>query len=94
QAIDEIIEVLELTKTSLLNRVEFESFIYNNPHVNQYSSSCYTVDRYQLLSSLEHNLADLALSEIDSNSEYQEILNEAVNLGLSVHQEVKKIRRL
>mgnify|MGYP001794648463 CR=1 FL=1 len=94
QAIDELKEVLELTKTSLLNSVELESFIYNNPQVKQNSSSCYTVDRYQLLSSLEHNLADLALSEIDSNSEYQEILNEAVNLGLSVHQEVKKIRRL
>ncbi|MGD1920032.1 MAG: hypothetical protein ACFCAD_14745, partial [Pleurocapsa sp.] len=45
QAIDELKEVLELTKTSLLNSVELESFIYNNPQVKQNSSSCYTVDR-------------------------------------------------
>lgn len=92
QAINELREGLELTRNSLLNSIELESFIYNHPQVKHNSSFTHTVDRYQLLAGLEHNLADLALSETDSNQEYQAILNEAVDIGLSIHQEIRKIR--
>ena len=44
-----------------------------------------------MLAILEHNLVDIVLSEIDLNYEYKEILNEAIDLGLSVHREIRKI---
>lgn len=83
--------VIELTKNSLLNSIELESFIYNRQRIKENSLSTLVLNRDRLLAVLEHNLVDIALPEIDSNQEYQEILNEAINLGLSVHREIRKI---
>ena len=91
KSFDELRQTLQLTKDSLLNSIELETFFYKK-QIRQYKSSIYDVNRYQLLASLEHNLIDIASTEIASNQEYQELLNEAIDLGLSVHQEIRKIR--
>ena len=91
KSFSELKNTLQLTKDSLLNSIELETFLYNK-QIKPDKCSVYNVNRYQLLASLENNLIDLTSTEIDSNQEYQELLNEAVDLGLSVHQEIRKIK--
>lgn len=84
---------LKLTKNSLLKSIELESFIYRQATKSDLAvlSPSY---RYQSLLNLENDLTNLSLSAIDSDTKYQELINEAVNLGLSVHQEIRKIKSL
>ena len=89
--LNEFKTVLELTKNSLLNSIKLESFVYNRQLIKENSLSALALDRDRLLTTLEHNLVDIALPEMDSNQEYREILNEAIDLGLSVHREIRKI---
>ena len=52
-------------------------------------------DRYQLFANLEDNLIQfLSLPNNHDHSEYQQLLIEAIQIGLSVHQEVRKIQTL
>lgn len=88
---DKFTTILELTKNSILNSIELEKLIYNRRETNENSFSTLTLDRYRLLARLENNLVNVTLPEIDSNRDYREILNEAIDLGLSVHQEIAKI---
>ena len=78
---------LELTKVSLLKSIEIEKVIYSNQQI--------TRDRYQLFANLEDNLIQfLSLPQNNSHNEYQQLLTEAIQIGLSVHQEVRKIQTL
>ncbi|MGK7934384.1 MAG: hypothetical protein AB4206_01020 [Xenococcaceae cyanobacterium] len=52
-------------------------------------------DRYQLFTNLEDDLVQFLSSSNDSHySEYQQLLTEVIQIGLSVHQEVRKIQTL
>jgi hypothetical protein len=84
--LDKLKTILKLTKNTLLNSIELEGLIYKHQQNNQ-------LNHHQLLATLEHNLIDLSLPETNSDREYQELLNEAVDLGLSVHQEIRKINK-
>ena len=87
RSITELKAVLSLTKSSLLKSIEVESFIYHRSRDRQ----LVYYDRARLLADLENDLANLFIPEINSGLEYQ-LLNEAVNLGLSIHQEIRKIQ--
>ena len=91
QNLDEFFTILNLTRNSLLNSIELENFIYDRREINKNSLSTLALDRDRLLARLENNLADVTVSEIDSDRDYREILNEAIDLGLSVHQEIRKV---
>ena len=93
-AIDSLLElkkVFLLTKNSLLNSIELESYI----HQQQTSSNLTALSpnyRYQLLLNLEDDLINLSLAELDLDTQYQELIHEAVDLGLSVHLAMRKIK--
>ncbi len=89
-SISELKTALNLTKNSLLKSIELETFLDHHQIKSNYASVSFK-NRYQLLANLEHNLINLSLPETDSHQEYQQLLNEAVNIGLSVHQEMRKI---
>ena len=83
----EIKTALGSTKTSLIKSIEIEKII----NLNQQFPS----DRYQSFANLEDNLIQfLSLPNHNSHSEYQQLLTEAIQIGLSVHQEVRKIQTL
>lgn len=78
---------LNLTKASLLKSINLEKII-NLSHQN-------IGDRQQLFNNLEDDLIQfLSLPENSHHNEYQQLLTEAVQIGLSVHQEVRKIQTL
>jgi hypothetical protein len=81
-----IVEALQITRTSLLDALKIEKLIRN--HQNLASN------RYELLTELENNL--VALMSFEPNTqidEYENILNEVLQLGLGVHKEVRKLSR-
>lgn len=79
-----------VTKNSLLRSIELEVLIYNHQtHSDRKSFSSH--NRYQLLTNLEHNLVNLSLLDSHADRKYQEIFTEAVDLGLSIHKEMRKI---
>lgn len=84
QSASEITTALQLTKDSLLKSLEIENFILENQQLK-------LQERYQLLNNLEDNLVQfMSLPNEQSNTEYQQLLAETIQIGLSVHQEVRK----
>ena len=84
QSASEITTALKLTKDSLLKSLEIENFILENQQLK-------LQERYQLLNNLEDDLVRfMSLPNEQSNIEYQQLLTEAIQLGLSVHQEMRK----
>ncbi|VEP12105.1 conserved hypothetical protein [Hyella patelloides LEGE 07179] len=80
----EITTALQTTKDSLLNSLELEKFVLCNQELQ-------SQDRYQLLNNLEDDLVQLmSLSSQQNETEYQQLLAEAIQIGLTVHQEVRK----
>jgi hypothetical protein len=88
QSVAELKAAFNLTKNSLLKSIELESFIYH--HQNS-SRQTYVYHPEQLLINLENDLAELSATEISHDEEYQELFTEAVDLGLSVHKETRKL---
>ena len=88
QSVVELKTALHLTKNSLLKSIELESFIDR-----QRNSSVKTHfhNPEQLLTNLANDLVELSVSEISHDAEYQQLFTEAVNLGLSVHKEIRKL---
>ena len=83
----EIKTALGFTKVSLIKSIEIEKIINFNQQIPS--------DRYQLFANLEDNLIQfLSLPNNHDHSEYQQLLIEAIQIGLSVHQEVRKIQTL
>ncbi len=85
---------LNLTKNSLLKSIELESFVYRyrqNSLPGRISTS-YSYDR--LLADLEDDLATWSSLEIDCTQQDRHLLNEAIDLGLSVHREVRQVQIL
>lgn len=84
QSTSEISTALQLTKDSLLKSLEIENFILENQQLK-------LQERYQLFNNLEDNLVQfMSLPNEQSNTEYQQLLTETIQIGLSVHQEVRK----
>jgi hypothetical protein len=77
---------LELTKNSLTKSIELEKVLHRDRHLAS--------NRYQLLANLEFGLINLESFSPDESNNYQQLLTEVVELGLSVHQEVRKTRIL
>ena len=84
QSASEITIALKLTKDSLLKSLEIENFILENQQLK-------LQDRYQLFNNLEDDLVRfMSLPNEQNETEYQQLLAEAIQIGLSVHQEVRK----
>lgn len=82
----ELQTALNLTKNSLIKSIELEKIINRDRHLVN--------NRYQLLANLESGLVNLgSLSQNDPN-DYQQLLSEAIEIGLSVHQEMRKTQTL
>lgn len=87
QSETELKTALGLTRNSLIKSVELEKIINQNQQIKG--------DRYLLLANLENNLVNfVSLPQETSNDEYQQLLTEVVDIGLSVHQEIRKIQTL
>jgi hypothetical protein len=83
----EITTALKITKNSLIKSIELEEIIKQNKQIGS--------DRYQIFANLEENLIQvLSLADKNTNSEYQQLLTEVIQIGLSVHQELRKIQTL
>ena len=87
----ELKSILNSTKNSLLESIKLESYIYR--HYKHKDASNYPCNPQQLLAQLEDDLASILLSK-EQNTEYQQLLENAVDIGLSVQQEMRKIWNL
>ena len=81
----ELETALTLTKNSLIKSIELEKIINRDRHLAN--------NRYQLLANLESGLINLG-SLSQHNQDYQQLLSEAIEIGLSVHQEIRKTQTL
>jgi hypothetical protein len=86
QEIVELKTALSLTKNSLIKSIELEKVINRDRHIAN--------NRYQLLANLESGLVNLNLLSQNNSHDYQQLLSEAIELGLSVHQEIRKTQTL
>lgn len=82
----ELKKALELTKNSLIKSIEFEKLLNRDRYLAN--------SRYQLLANLEAGLINLELFSLDESNDYQQLFTEVVEIGLSVHKEVRKTRVL
>ncbi|MCC3432564.1 MULTISPECIES: hypothetical protein [unclassified Microcoleus] len=79
------IEALKITRESLVCALKTERIIRENQK--------FIGRRYELFANIESNLAALmALDVSDRASEYGRLLNEALEIGMSVHKEVRKLQ--
>jgi hypothetical protein len=84
QSNSDIVTTLQVTKDSLLKSLELENFILHNQQLQ-------SQERYQLLNNLEDDLVQfMSLSNQKNTTEYQQLLAEAIAIGLSVHQELRQ----
>ncbi|NET83743.1 MAG: hypothetical protein F6J94_18005 [Moorea sp. SIO1F2] len=80
-----VIESLAITKQSLVNALQVENLIRS--HNNLIDS------RQVVLSNLDDNLATLMAFELsDETGEYGRLLNQSLQIGMSVHKEVINLR--
>ena len=97
-SVTEFKKALNLTKSSLLKSIELESFIYRHRRKSDYRQNTFgdrisTSSNDRLLANLEDDLATWSTLEIDS-TQHRHLLDEAIDLGLSVHREVRQNRAL
>ena len=79
------IEALKITRESLVCALKTERILREN---NKFIGR-----RYELFANIESNLAALmALDVSDRATEYGQLLNEALEIGMSVHKEVRKLQ--
>jgi hypothetical protein len=82
---EEAIEALKITRQSLVGALRTERILRENKE--------FIDRRYELFANIESNLAALmALDVSDRASEYGRLLNEALEIGMSVHKEVRKLQ--
>lgn len=83
---DEVIQALEVTRESLVNALKTERVLRENQN--------FIARRYALLADLEQNLATLMTFEVTNQAnEYGQLLNETLQIGMSIHQEVRKFKQ-
>ena len=79
------IEALQITRESLVCALRTERILRENKD--------FIGRRYELFANIESNLAALmALDVSDRATEYGRLLNEALEIGMSVHKEVRKLQ--
>ena len=79
------IEALKITRESLVCALKTEKILRENQQ--------FIGRRYELFANIESNLAALmALDVSDRATEYGQLLNEALEIGMSVHKEVRKLQ--
>ncbi len=79
------IEALKITRESLVCALKTERILRENQK--------FIGRRYELFANIESNLAALmALDVSDRATEYGRLLNEALEIGMSVHKEVRKLQ--
>ncbi|MEM7757010.1 MAG: hypothetical protein AAF298_02605 [Cyanobacteria bacterium P01_A01_bin.40] len=88
QSLTELKTALNLTRANLLRSIELESYLYF--HQDTHAASTTPYNPAQLLADLENNLAATVSPETESDLEYQQLYDEAIDLGVSLHQEIHK----
>lgn len=79
------IEALKITRESLVCALKTERILRENQK--------FIGRRYELFANIESNLAALMAMDVsDRASEYGQLLNEALEIGMSVHKEVRKLQ--
>ena len=78
----ELEQALILTRNSLINSIELEKIINRDSQLAN--------NRYHLLTNLESGLMNLGSLTLADADNYQQLLSEAIEIGLSVHQEIRK----
>ncbi|MEP6516225.1 hypothetical protein [Microcoleus vaginatus] len=80
----EAIEALKITRESLVCALKTERILRENQQ--------FIGRRYELFANIESNLAALMAVDVsDRATEYGRLLNEALEIGMSVHKEVRKL---
>ena len=97
-SVTEFKNALNLTKNSLLKSIELEIFVYRYRRKSDYrqnsvSDRISTYSNERLLADLEDDLATWSTLEIDC-TQHRHLLDEAIDLGLSVHREVRQDKTL
>jgi len=83
---DTLITALEVTRESLIAALSTEKLLRENKGL--------IARRYQVFSYLENNLTNLmALDTNNKAGEYGRLLNESLQIGMSVHKEVRKLQK-
>jgi len=81
----EVVEALKVTKESLISALRVERILRRH--------KSFIGGRYELLANLENNLNTLMSFEVSNQaSEYGRLLNESLEIGMSVHKEVRKLQ--
>ncbi|MDJ0555160.1 MAG: hypothetical protein QNJ68_12095 [Microcoleaceae cyanobacterium MO_207.B10] len=82
---DDVIQALQVTRESLICALQTERILRENQD--------FIVRRYELFASIENNLADLMNFDVKNQaSEYGKLLNEALEIGMSVQKEVRNLQ--
>ncbi|NES83019.1 MAG: hypothetical protein F6K10_17330 [Moorea sp. SIO2B7] len=83
--IEEAIEALRITRESLINALKVEEIIRKHQYLMG--------SRYQLFANLENNLVNLMSFETNNDArEYGQLLNKTLEIGMTVHKEVRKLQ--
>ena len=82
---EDAIEALQITRESLVGALRTERILRENKD--------FIGRRYELFANIESNLAALMAVDVsDRATEYGRLLNEALEIGMSVHKEVRKLQ--
>jgi hypothetical protein len=82
----EVIEALKVTRASLMSALRVEKIMRTHKHLRE--------RRYELLSNLENNLNTLLTFEIsECASEYSQLLHQSLQIGMSVHHEMRRLNK-
>ncbi|MGQ4646613.1 hypothetical protein [Lyngbya aestuarii] len=81
----ELIKALGATKASILSALQVENLLRKHQGLLE--------KRYELFSSLEDNLTTLMTFDLNNQtSDYRQLMNEALEIGISVQKEVRNLR--
>ena len=81
----EVVEALQVIKESLINALRVERIIRKHEG--------FVERRYELLANFENNLNTLMSFDVsDRASEYGRLLNESLQIGMSVHKEMRRLQ--
>jgi hypothetical protein len=83
----DVLEILQTTRQSLVDALQVERILRCHHQL--------LAEGYELMANLDTAFATLTAVEIrDRASEYGQVLNEALSIGLTVHREVRKLYHL
>ena len=83
---EEVIQALQITRNSLVSAFQTERILREHQD--------FIDRRYELFAQLENNLTTLMTFNVNNQAnEYGQLLNEALQIGMSVHREIEKLKR-